>query len=83
MHRLGAELVHVAVLMELGFLAGGEKLADRGRLDPLLAMWAANAILTLVSIPLLVRTVREASPFAVMRRPRPGPAAAGEKTEPC
>ena len=65
------------------FLVGGEKLADRGRLDPLLAMWAANAILTLVSIPLLVRTVREASPFAVMRRPRPGPAAAGEKTEPC
>ncbi len=29
-HRLGAELVHVAVLMELGFLPGGEKLDELG-----------------------------------------------------
>lgn len=29
-HRLGADLVHVAVLMELGFLPGREKLAELG-----------------------------------------------------
>ncbi|WP_298130364.1 adenine phosphoribosyltransferase [Micropruina sp.] len=29
-NRLGAELVHVAVLMELGFLPGGEKLDELG-----------------------------------------------------
>lgn len=29
-NRLGAELVHVAVLMELGFLPGREKLAEHG-----------------------------------------------------
>ncbi len=29
-HRLGADLVHVAVLMELGFLNGREKLAELG-----------------------------------------------------
>jgi len=29
-HRLGAELVHVAVLMELGFLPGREKLTELG-----------------------------------------------------
>lgn len=29
-HRLGAELVHVAVLMELGFLSGREKLNELG-----------------------------------------------------
>ena len=42
------------------FLVGGEKLADRGRLDPVVAMWAANFCLTLVGIPALIHTVREA-----------------------
>ncbi len=30
LRRLGAELVHVAVVMELGFLGGRERLAERG-----------------------------------------------------
>jgi len=52
------------------FLMGGEKLADRGRLDPFLAMWMANIILTAVAIPILVRTVRESTLFAFLHRPK-------------
>jgi len=44
------------------FLVGGEKLADRGRLDPVVAIWSANVVLTMIGIPLFVRTVREDSP---------------------
>lgn len=36
-------------------LIGGERLADRGRVDPLLAMWAPNVVFMLISIPLLAR----------------------------
>jgi lipopolysaccharide export system permease protein len=43
------------------FLIGGEKLADRGRLDPAVAMWSANIVLTMIGIPLFVRAVREDS----------------------
>jgi lipopolysaccharide export system permease protein len=45
------------------FLIGGEKLSDKGRLDPFLAMWAANILLTVVGIPIFLRTVRESSLF--------------------
>ncbi len=41
------------------FLVGGERLADRGRLDPFLAMWAANIVLLALGIPLFLHTVRE------------------------
>ena len=43
------------------FLIGGEKLADRGFLHPAVSMWMANVVLTLVGIPVLIRTVRESS----------------------
>jgi hypothetical protein len=36
-------------------LIGGERLADRGRVNPMLAMWAPNLIFLLVSAPLLAR----------------------------
>jgi lipopolysaccharide export system permease protein len=36
-------------------LIGGERLADRGRADPFLAMWAPNIAFLLVSIPLIAR----------------------------
>jgi lipopolysaccharide export system permease protein len=41
------------------FLTGGEKLADRGLLDPAISMWTANVILGAVGIWLLVVSVRE------------------------
>lgn len=61
------------------FLMGGEKLSDRGMLDPLLAMWLANIVLTLVAVPILIRTVRESSIFSFTHRPRA--AAPGKKTK--
>lgn len=36
-------------------LIGGERLADRGRVDPMLAMWAPNLVFMLISAPLLAR----------------------------
>jgi lipopolysaccharide export system permease protein len=49
------------------FLVAGEKMADRGRLDPVIAMWAANVALTLAGIPALIRTVRESSSLDLSR----------------
>jgi len=60
-------------------LVGGEKLSDRGLLDPALAMWSGNLILLAVGIPLFFRSVRETSylqprwPWA-RRRPPAGAA---------
>jgi lipopolysaccharide export system permease protein len=41
------------------FLLGGEKLSDRGRLDPAVAMWAANVVLGAVGLPVAVAATRE------------------------
>ncbi len=46
------------------FLMGGEKMADRGKLDPAVAMWSANVVLLALGLPLLVRTVREGRAFS-------------------
>ena len=51
------------------FLIGGEKMADRGLLDPALAMWAADGVLTAVGIPLLVHAARENAWGRRTRRP--------------
>lgn len=40
-------------------LVGGEKMADRGHLDPAVAMWSGNALLTVVGVILFARAVRE------------------------
>ena len=45
------------------FLVGGEKFADRGRLDPMLAMWSANFVLLALGIPIFFRTVKEGALF--------------------
>ncbi len=45
------------------FLVGGEKFADRGRLDPFLAMWAANFFLLALGIPLFIKSARESKWF--------------------
>ncbi len=42
-------------------LVGGEKLSDRGMLDPALSMWSGNLVLMAVGIPLFLRSVRETS----------------------
>lgn len=47
------------------FLIGGEKLADRGHLDPAVSMWMANVVLTLIGIPVLIRAVRESAPLSL------------------
>ncbi len=45
------------------FLVGGEKFADRGKMDPMLAMWSANLVLLAIGIPVFIRTVREGQIF--------------------
>ncbi len=45
------------------FLVGGEKFADRGKMDPMLAMWSANLVLMAIGIPIFIRTVREGQIF--------------------
>jgi lipopolysaccharide export system permease protein len=40
-------------------IVGGEKLSDRGLLDPAIAMWAGNILLVAAGIPLFLRAVRE------------------------
>ncbi len=52
------------------FLVAGEDLADRGRMDPFLAMWLANFVLTALGVPIFLRTVRESSLFSRNLRPR-------------
>ncbi len=53
------------------FLVGGEKFADRGRLDPFLAMWSANIVLVMIGIPVFLKAVRESSLLSITHRPRP------------
>ncbi len=56
---ISVSLALAVYLVYYAFLMGGEKLADRGRLDPVVAMWAANVVLTGIGIPLFAHTVRE------------------------
>lgn len=54
------------------FLMGGERFADRGMVDPFLAMWSANFILLIVGIPIFFKTLKEGSLFrSTLRPPRP------------
>ena len=58
---ISVSLALAVYLVYYAFLMGGEKLADRGRLDPVVAMWSANVVLTMIGIPLFAHTVREGS----------------------
>jgi lipopolysaccharide export system permease protein len=49
----------LAFLIYYLFLTGGEKLADRGRLAPWLAMWAPNIVLGSGGVMLLYHSVQE------------------------
>lgn len=67
---ISVTLALAVFLVYYAFLMGGEKLADRGRIDAIVAMWSANVVLTAVGIPLFVRTVREGRlPALPLRRP--------------
>jgi lipopolysaccharide export system permease protein len=46
-------------LLYWAFLIGGEKLADRGIVSPLIGMWAANFILASAGLYLFYRSVRD------------------------
>ena len=52
-------------LIYYAFLMGGEKLADKGKMDPIVAMWSANALLLGLGIPMFIRAVRESSLFSI------------------
>ncbi len=52
------------------FLVGGEKFADRGRLDPFLAMWGANIVLVAIGIPIFLRAVKESTLLSITLKPR-------------
>ena len=52
------------------FLVGGEKFADRGRLDPFLAMWSANFFLLALGIPLFFKAARESTLLSITLKPR-------------
>ncbi len=56
---VSASLAIAVYLIYYLFLVGGEKFADRGHLDPWLAMWSANLVLLAIGIPIFFRTVRE------------------------
>lgn len=56
---ISVSLALAVYLVYYAFLMGGEKLADRGRLDPVTAMWSANVVLTVIGLPLFTRAVRE------------------------
>jgi lipopolysaccharide export system permease protein len=45
------------------FLVGGEKFSDRGKLDPMLAMWSANLVLLAIGIPIFMKAVKEGRLF--------------------
>jgi lipopolysaccharide export system permease protein len=51
------------------FLVGGEKFADRGLVDPFLAMWAANIVLLAIGIPMFIKAARETSLINLTWRP--------------
>ena len=58
----------ISIGISLGFfllywacLIGGEEMADRGLVSPMMAMWAANVIIGIPGIILVIRTARERS----------------------
>ncbi|HZW40448.1 MAG TPA: LptF/LptG family permease [Ignavibacteriaceae bacterium] len=46
-------------LIYWAFLIGGEKLADRNLLSPFLGMWAANFIIGIIGVFLMIRSAKE------------------------
>ena len=57
------------------FLVGGERFADRGKMDPFLAMWMANFVLLGLGIPFFLATARETRFWSLTSIFRPQPQA--------
>jgi lipopolysaccharide export system permease protein len=57
----------VFFLIYWAFLIGGEQLADRRIIGPVLAMWAADLIVGFLGVILFVRTLKEATLFSSAR----------------
>jgi lipopolysaccharide export system permease protein len=45
------------------FLIGGEELADRNFVNPIIGMWMPNAIFLIIALYLTLHTVREKAPL--------------------
>jgi len=58
-------------LIYYAFLMGGEKLADKAKLDPFVAMWSANFVLLVLGIPMFLTAARETGFWHSIRRSRP------------
>ncbi len=58
---VSVSLAMIVFLVYYLCLVGGEKLSDRGLLEPALAMWSGNIIMLAVGIPFFLRAVRETS----------------------
>ena len=58
---VGGGLSMIFFLIYWVFLIGGESLADRGLLDPVVAMWLPNTLVGAGGILLMVRSVKESS----------------------
>jgi len=56
---VGGGISMVFFLIYWTFLIGGEQLADRGLMDPVLAMWLPNIVVGGVGVYLIIHTVRE------------------------
>ncbi len=65
---VSVSLALVVYLIYYAFLMGGEKLADKGKLDPLVAMWSANVVLLSLGIPMFIRAASEGSLLRLPRR---------------
>ncbi len=56
---MAAGMSLIFFLVYWAFLIGGEKLADRGLLSPLMGIWSANIFLGLLGILLMIKSARE------------------------
>ena len=56
---MAAGMSLIFFLVYWAFLIGGEKLADRGLLSPLLGVWSANIFLGILGILLMIKSARE------------------------
>ncbi|MCX6171068.1 MAG: LptF/LptG family permease [Ignavibacteriales bacterium] len=56
---MAAGMSLIFFLVYWAFLIGGEKLADRGLLSPLMGIWSANIFLGILGILLMIKSARE------------------------
>ncbi len=67
---VSVSLALAVYLIYYAFLMGGEKLADKGKLDPFVAMWSANFVLLCLGIPMFIKAARESSLLSITLKPK-------------